>query len=98
MKAKWIKFSAPEDAYQGAHRSLDGKVVGLFTPAGIDSLTGQQEPARINVVTKDFGHNLVELHEGEVRNVTLNPAQVQFVLANVPEDCPAKRVSHLLEI
>ena len=96
-KGKWVKFPAPPDAFPGAHRSRDGQVVGIFTPAGVDSLTKTKQPARVNVVALDTGHNLIELHDGGARNVTIDLETTQITLAVVPEDCPIERVRHLME-
>lgn len=96
-KGLWVKFPAPETDYAGAHRSQDGKVVGILTPPGIDSLSGQQMPGRINVVTKDVGHNLVGIVGNEPCNVTVDPATTPFERASIPGDCPIERVRHLVE-
>jgi hypothetical protein len=96
-KGYWVKFTAAVDTYPGAHRSPDGKIVGILTGAGRDPITGESTPPRINVVTQDKGHNFVELHDGQVRNVTVNPDEVDWERADVPGDCPAERVPHLLK-
>lgn len=96
-KAFWVKFPADDDAFPGAHRSPDGRVVGILTPTGWDAAAGVEIPARINVVTKDRGTNLVEIVDCEPRNVTLAPGEVEWTRATVPGDCPIDRVRHLLE-
>jgi hypothetical protein len=95
-KGYWVKFQAQPGDYAGAQRSVDGKVVGILTPGGVDSASGERTEHRINVVTKDAGVNLVELADGEIRNVVVDPATVEFCAADVPADCPIDRVRHLL--
>lgn len=96
-KSIWVKFPAPVDQYPGAHRSLDGKVVGILLPPGVDILTRDPTPAKIQVVTKDKGHDLLALIDNKVIDVTVDPANTPYERCLVPDDCPVERVSHLIE-
>lgn len=97
-KGYWVKFPAPSGEFAGAQRSVDGMVVGILTPGGIDSASGERSPHRINVVTKDHGLNLVGIVNNEPQNVVVDPATVEYVAADVPADCPVERVRHLLGV
>jgi len=96
-KGLWIKFAAPADQYAGAHRSADGKIVGVLTGAGIDSQTGKPTPARINVVEPKLGENLVVVVNNEAVNCVVDPDSVPWERITDLIDCPKHRVAHLLE-
>jgi hypothetical protein len=79
----WVKFASTDPMFDGAHRSFDGKVVGIFRSAQTDSF-GVKTPAHVAVVEPEQGWNLMKIIDGEAKMVQPR-VKVTFV-AGGPDD------------
>lgn len=97
LKWGWYKFNLAEGLeFKGAHKSKDGKHVGIFMPDAVCAVTREDIPAHIALVKPD-GSNLVALVGDQAVNVRLKADEVlDLEPAVVPDDCPPPRVAHLL--
>lgn len=87
---QWVKFTAD---VAGAHRSSDGKVVGIYNRAGRDPLTGDQLPNRVFPVAHETGGNIMKLVDDQAVIVRLDPETLPDIEAVTDvHDIPPERL------